>query len=206
MLTTPSPFVFHPIVYSGAQVHYISIYNLLPFGSISNDLDDDDRSKPGRCKSVPSGSCAVLYDDESCEGWSHKIPYESYPAYDLPKDNRNDAEVVVVRSGCKFTGMIIDLQCTSDLLPLHPELFSSPSWFPLGFQNGTDFWPGCAYIQIPWFLQVMTAFRGREGLSPAMGSRMASATHTATSQTTISVMQLNQWNATARINNKFCAP
>ena len=69
----------------------------------------------------------MLYDDENCEGWSHKVPYESYPAYDLPKDNRNDAEVVVVRSGCKFTGMIIDLQCTSFLSILNSFLLPPDS-------------------------------------------------------------------------------
>merc|ERR1712045_1069377 len=44
---------------------------------------------------------AVLYDDEDCRGWSFEVPTGSY---DLPEDLRNDAEVVVVRAGCKFTG------------------------------------------------------------------------------------------------------
>ena len=50
---------------------------------------------------VPPTSCAVLYDDENCEGWSFNVPTGTS---DLPKEYRNDAEVVVVRSGCRLTG------------------------------------------------------------------------------------------------------
>ena len=64
--------------------------------------DEEQRSEAGSCSTVPDGYCAVLYDDEDCRGWSFEVPSGSY---DLPEDLRNDAEVVVVRAGCKFTGM-----------------------------------------------------------------------------------------------------
>merc|ERR1711992_193349 len=70
-------------------------------GSISKDNDEEQRSEAGSCNTVPDGYCAVLYDDEDCRGWSFEVPSGSY---DLPEDLRNDAEVVVVRAGCKFTG------------------------------------------------------------------------------------------------------
>merc|ERR1712038_2067335 len=70
-------------------------------GSISSDQDEEQRSTPGNCSSVPAGYCAVLYDDEDCAGWSFVVPSGTY---DLPEELRNDAEVVVVGAGCKFTG------------------------------------------------------------------------------------------------------
>merc|ERR1712012_965272 len=70
-------------------------------GSISSDNDEEQRSEPGSCGTVPDGYCAVLYDDEDCRGWSFEVPNGSY---DLTEDLRNDAEVVVVKAGCKFTG------------------------------------------------------------------------------------------------------
>ena len=73
-------------------------------GSISSDNDEEQRSAPGSCGSVPAGFCAVLYDDENCEGWSFNVPSG---AYDLPEDYRNDAEVVVVGAGCRLTGMYV---------------------------------------------------------------------------------------------------
>ena len=76
-------------------------------GSISSDNDKEQRSEPGSCGTVPDGYCAVLYDDEDCRGWSFNVPTGSY---DLPEDLRNDAEVVVVRAGCKFTGMCVILK------------------------------------------------------------------------------------------------
>ena len=52
-------------------------------------------------KTVPHGSCAVLYDDEDCDGWALNIP-KGYTELSFMK--RNDAESVVVRPGCKFVG------------------------------------------------------------------------------------------------------
>ena len=75
----------------------------LAMGSISSQHDEEQRSAPGTCPSVPIGYCAVLYDDEDCEGWAFNVPSGST---DLPEDYQNDAEVVVVRSGCHFTGMV----------------------------------------------------------------------------------------------------
>ena len=72
--------------------------------SIPSAEDDDDRSTSGNCPSVPRGFCAVLYDDENCRGWSKNI---SRGKHVLREGYRNDAEVVVVRRGCKITGMKI---------------------------------------------------------------------------------------------------
>ena len=63
--------------------------------------DGEDRSTPGKCPVVPPTSCAVLYDDENCKGWSFEVPTGTS---EIPEEFRNDAEVVVVRSGCKLTG------------------------------------------------------------------------------------------------------
>merc|ERR1712018_665401 len=70
-------------------------------GSISKADDEEQRSEAGSCNTVPDGFCAVLYDDEDCRGWSFQVTNGSY---DLPEDLKDDAEVVVVRAGCKFTG------------------------------------------------------------------------------------------------------
>ena len=72
-------------------------------GSISSDQDERRRSTPGKCMSVTHGSCAVLYGKTNCEGWSINIPSGTH---DLQEDYRNDAEVVVVKGGCKFIGKI----------------------------------------------------------------------------------------------------
>ena len=79
-------------------------------GSISSDNDEEQRSESGSCGKVPDGYCAVLYDDEDCIGWSFNVPTG---AYDLPEDLRNDAEVVVVRAGCKFTGMCMIIKISN---------------------------------------------------------------------------------------------
>ncbi|CAB4063445.1 unnamed protein product [Lepeophtheirus salmonis] len=50
---------------------------------------------------VPSGMCAVLYDDDGCEGWELPVP-EGYTKLEF--NNRNDAEAVVVNKGCILTG------------------------------------------------------------------------------------------------------
>nr|XP_040565766.1 uncharacterized protein LOC121115717 [Lepeophtheirus salmonis] len=52
-------------------------------------------------KQVPSGMCAVLYDDDGCEGWELPVP-EGYTKLEF--SNRNDAEAVVVKKGCILTG------------------------------------------------------------------------------------------------------
>merc|ERR1712027_267659 len=70
-------------------------------GSISKADDEEQRSEVGSCNTVPEGYRAVLYDDEDCRGWSFQVPNGSY---DLPEDLKDDAEVVVVKAGCKFTG------------------------------------------------------------------------------------------------------
>merc|ERR1711934_631842 len=75
-----------------------------PANSIGSDQDEDDledRSTPGKCSEVHPTACAVLYDDENCEGWSFAVPIGTT---DLPEEYQNDAEVVVVKSGCKLIG------------------------------------------------------------------------------------------------------
>eukprot|EP00096_Caligus_rogercresseyi_P009645 TRINITY_DN3300_c0_g1_i1.p1 TRINITY_DN3300_c0_g1~~TRINITY_DN3300_c0_g1_i1.p1 ORF type:complete len:276 (+),score=63.43 TRINITY_DN3300_c0_g1_i1:867-1694(+) len=52
-------------------------------------------------KNVPSGMCAVLFDDDGCEGWEKPIP-TGYGK--LSFRYRNDAETVLVKKGCIFTG------------------------------------------------------------------------------------------------------
>ena len=55
---------------------------------------------------VPAGQCATLYDDEDCNGWSVDI---SNGYTELSFKERNEAEAVVVRPGCKFIGMFMHL-------------------------------------------------------------------------------------------------
>eukprot|EP00096_Caligus_rogercresseyi_P002249 TRINITY_DN1432_c0_g1_i2.p1 TRINITY_DN1432_c0_g1~~TRINITY_DN1432_c0_g1_i2.p1 ORF type:complete len:201 (+),score=23.05 TRINITY_DN1432_c0_g1_i2:25-603(+) len=52
-------------------------------------------------KTVPFGFCAVLYDDDGCEGWVKPIPL-GYTK--LGWSHRNDAEAVILKAGCIFTG------------------------------------------------------------------------------------------------------
>merc|ERR1712127_58713 len=72
-----------------------------------------------RCKMPNDGTCAILYDDEGCDGWELKVN-EGYTA--LPKKSKtstftlglidgpkeNDAESVLVRKGCVFVGYEYD--------------------------------------------------------------------------------------------------
>ena len=95
---------------------------------------DDDRSELGRCPRVPDGYCAVLYDDENCEGWSYVIPTG---AFDLPEELRNDAEIVVVKSRCKFTGTTY-LTSIGFPIPLL-SILSSLTLFPLGIPEWGSF-------------------------------------------------------------------
>jgi len=50
---------------------------------------------------VPSDKCATLFDDEDCNGWSVDV---STGYTELSFRERNEAEAVVVRPGCKFVG------------------------------------------------------------------------------------------------------
>ena len=50
--------------------------------------------------------CATLYQDQYCIGWRHDL---SIGYTELTKINRqNDAELVVIRPGCKFVGKLIN--------------------------------------------------------------------------------------------------
>ena len=99
------------LFFSGVDSYPMTLYYLRRFlqlcivaaAKADNGLysSDEDRSELGRCPRVPDGYCAVLYDDENCEGWSHNIPTGTS---ELPEEFKNDAEVVVVKNGCKFTG------------------------------------------------------------------------------------------------------
>merc|ERR1711981_1322930 len=50
---------------------------------------------------VPAGMCATIYDDEDCNGWSVDVP-TGYT--ELSFRERNEAEAVIVKPGCKFIG------------------------------------------------------------------------------------------------------
>ena len=52
---------------------------------------------------VPAGMCATIYDDEDCNGWSVDVP-TGYT--ELSFRERNEAEAVIVKPGCKFIGKI----------------------------------------------------------------------------------------------------
>ena len=52
---------------------------------------------------VPAVMCATLFDDEDCNGWSVDV---SAGYTELSFRERNEAEAVVVRPGCKFIGEI----------------------------------------------------------------------------------------------------
>merc|ERR1712244_57756 len=60
-----------------------------------------------KCVDVPSNLCAVVYDDEKCNGWALNINEGEImfkwwdPVYYW---YRNDIESVSVRKGCTFTG------------------------------------------------------------------------------------------------------
>merc|ERR1711953_993738 len=60
-----------------------------------------------KCVEVPSHLCAVVYDDEKCNGWALNINQGEImfkwwdPVYYW---YRNDIESVSVRRGCMFTG------------------------------------------------------------------------------------------------------
>jgi len=78
-------------------------------GTIRSTEDVDDLetnsegllTKSGKCPSVPRGFCAVLYDDEDCRGWRFDVPAGKHV---LGERHSKDAEVVVVKRGCKITG------------------------------------------------------------------------------------------------------
>ena len=57
-------------------------------------------------KTVPQGSCALLYDDDDCSGWEYKVPigYKELPRFSVGGPRKDDAESVLVRPGCKFIG------------------------------------------------------------------------------------------------------
>ena len=50
--------------------------------------------------------CALLYDEEDCDGWEYEVPigYSELPSFSFSGPKRNDAESVLVRPGCKFIG------------------------------------------------------------------------------------------------------
>jgi len=56
-----------------------------------------------RCKDirVPEGKCATLFDEEDCTGWSAEV---STGYSELSYRERNEAESVIVKPGCKFEG------------------------------------------------------------------------------------------------------
>jgi len=60
-----------------------------------------------KCTTVPSNLCAVVYDDEKCNGWALNINEGEimFKWWDpVLYWYRNDIESVSVRKGCTFTG------------------------------------------------------------------------------------------------------
>merc|ERR1712193_14936 len=60
-----------------------------------------------KCTTVPSNVCAVVYDDEKCNGWALNINEGEimFKWWDpVLYWYRNDIESVSVRKGCTFTG------------------------------------------------------------------------------------------------------
>ena len=61
------------------------------------------------CKgqAVPADKCAILYDEEDCGGWAYEVPvgYTKLSGWSISGPQKNDAESVLVRQGCKFIGM-----------------------------------------------------------------------------------------------------
>ena len=57
-------------------------------------------------KTVPRGKCALLFDEEDCEGWEFEVPvgYTELDRFSVRGPKKNDAESVLVRPGCKFIG------------------------------------------------------------------------------------------------------
>merc|ERR1711879_430365 len=58
-------------------------------------------SEPCQDMKVPEGKCAVLFDEEDCTGWSAEV---SSGYSELSYRQRNEAESVIVKPGCKFVG------------------------------------------------------------------------------------------------------
>ena len=52
---------------------------------------------------VPEGKCAMLFDEEDCTGWSAEV---SNGYSELSYRERNEAESIIVKPGCKFIGKI----------------------------------------------------------------------------------------------------
>ena len=52
---------------------------------------------------VPEGKCAILFDEEDCTGWSAEV---STGYSELSYRERNEAESIIVKPGCKFIGKI----------------------------------------------------------------------------------------------------
>merc|ERR1719229_383718 len=56
-------------------------------------------------KTVPSGVCALLFDDDDCGGWEYQVPRGySELSWGFTGPRKNDAESVLVRRGCRFIG------------------------------------------------------------------------------------------------------
>jgi len=65
--------------------------------------------RPPTCPTLPSSSCAVLFDSSSCAAgsWRLTIPPDSQKRFLYWSSDykyRNDADIVGVREGCMFTG------------------------------------------------------------------------------------------------------
>ena len=73
----------------------VAIFALLLTACIASETCQDMR--------VPEGKCAILFDEEDCAGWSAEV---STGYSELSFRERNEAESVIVKPGCKFVGKI----------------------------------------------------------------------------------------------------
>ena len=66
-------------------------------------------------KTVPRGKCALLFDEEDCEGWEFEVPvgYTELDRFSVRGPKKNDAESVLVRPRCKFIGKKVRQACAS---------------------------------------------------------------------------------------------
>jgi len=68
----------------------------------------DDAGRPIECPEIPTNTCAVLYDSETCSGgWTFSAEpgtQKRFLYFSADLKYRNDVDTIGVRSGCTFTG------------------------------------------------------------------------------------------------------
>ena len=184
-------------------------------GYISNENDEENRSAPGSCPPVTDRYCATLWDDENCEGrkfdvYTHgssepNFCYTTPPnqpnwasakpctlGSNLPEKARNDAEVVVVRAGCEFTGMWVAM-INKSVRPKANELLVESGSEPSNCH--------AVSASIQHHLQVTARWMQEAGLASAARSTLGSMC-TVTSSTATSATTTSPWNVYVPIRRR----